>query len=190
MTRLPRVQHEQLQSDARAILEGAVRLELYERLAHASTAFVPWVTLSATLLGGTTLHPVLRELAILRVAHLTPGGAYERAQHEPVALTLGAEPGDVAAACGEAEPREPIRRLLSFVDRLLDNSARPDDADWDFVLHRVGSRQIVELVLVVTQYAALARTIAALDLDPEPASPALVAMAEFQRSEREPLDGW
>ena len=189
MSRLPAVDHEAIPDGARQILEGAVRLELYERLAHASAAFVPWFTLSATLLGATELHPVLRELAILRVAHLTPGGAYERAQHEPVALAVGADPADVRCASGEAEPSTWLRPLLAFVDQLLD-AGRPDDVTWAEVHERLGARQTVELVLVATQYAALARTIAALDLAPEPASPALLAMAAWQRTDRGAVERW
>ena len=77
-------------------LEALPPLNVFRMVAHAGTAFRPWLALGGALLGSLELDPRLRELAILRVAGIA-GCDYERVQHEPIAIGVGASAGQVAA---------------------------------------------------------------------------------------------
>src|SRR5439155_22624482 len=66
-------------------------------LANAETAFRPWMRFGAVLLTDLELDPLLRELAILRVARLTPHAEYEWVQHVPIAKAVGATDDQVSA---------------------------------------------------------------------------------------------
>src|SRR5687768_17051168 len=64
-------------------------LKLFRMVAHAETAYVPWLQYGGTLLTRLELDPLLRELAILQVARLVDS-RYEWVQHDPIARALGA----------------------------------------------------------------------------------------------------
>jgi hypothetical protein len=53
-------------------------------MAHAQTAFRPWLRFAGALLADLGLDPALRELAILRVGQLA--AQYEWVQHVPVVV--------------------------------------------------------------------------------------------------------
>src|SRR5438067_5508855 len=72
-------------------------LNVFRMMANAETAFRPWMRWGGVLLNDLALDPVLRELAILHVAHLTPYAEYEWVQHVPIARSVGATHEQVAA---------------------------------------------------------------------------------------------
>ena len=64
-------------------------LNIFRLLANAQSAFVPYMRYGLALLRDTTVDPVVREQAILRVAALTPGAEYEWVQHEAIGRAVG-----------------------------------------------------------------------------------------------------
>src|SRR4029079_13294022 len=70
---------------------------IFRMMANADTAFRPWLRWGATLLSDLQLDPLVRELAILRVARLTPHAEYEWVQHAGIAKAVGASDEQVAA---------------------------------------------------------------------------------------------
>src|SRR5215469_10361859 len=64
------------------------KLNIFRMWAHASTTFVPALRLGGAILSRQKLKPSHRELVILLTAHLE-GGAYEWAQHVPIAQGVG-----------------------------------------------------------------------------------------------------
>src|SRR6266536_6540118 len=97
MARLPNVDAESAAGDVRTALERVPQLNIFRLLANADTAFVPWLRWAGVLLSDLKLDPLLRELAILRVAQLTPHAEYEWIQHVPIAKAVGATDAQVAA---------------------------------------------------------------------------------------------
>ena len=97
MARLPYVDPGAASPANREALEAVPPLNIFRMLAHADTAFRPWLRWGAALLGTLELDPVLRELAILRVARLTPHAEYEWVQHVPIFEAVGGRPEQVAA---------------------------------------------------------------------------------------------
>ena len=71
-------------------------LKLFRMVAHAESAYAPWLQYGGTLLTRLELDPLLRELAILQVAQLV-GSRYEWVQHDPIAVAVGATRAQIDA---------------------------------------------------------------------------------------------
>src|SRR5947209_5276061 len=104
MARLPYVDPTTASEPVRTALAAVPPLNVFRMVAHAETAFRPWLRFGGALLGEAQLDARLRELAILRVSKLTPGADYEWVQHVPIALVTGATDEQIAAlAIGDIE---------------------------------------------------------------------------------------
>src|ERR1035438_7916723 len=101
MPRLPYVDPDSAPDSVREIL-ASTPLSLLGMVAHAESAFDPWLRYSNTLLRRLELDPLLRELAILQVAHLADS-PYEWVQHDVIARAVGATGEQVAAIEGDRE---------------------------------------------------------------------------------------
>ena len=143
-------------------------LALLRIVAHADTAFEPWLRYSNALLRRLELDPLLRELAILQVARLS-GSEYEWTQHVPIAESFGASAEAIAAveAGRDEDPAlEPGHAaILSFTREVVSDGAAGEEAV-AAMRERLGERQLVELLLVIGNYLGLARLIATVGLEP------------------------
>lgn len=147
-------------------------------VAHAETAFRPWLRYGAALLAELQLDPLLRELAILEVARLS-GSDYEWVQHEAITRSLGGTQSQIQAiVSGEhAELRDIERAVLGFVREVV-LEVRASDATLTKVREHLSSREVVELLLVIGQYMAVARLAATTGVEvDEPANLAIVNAA-------------
>ena len=171
MARLPYVDPATAPEEVRTLLERLpVRLNVFRMMAHAEHDFRPLVGLGTAILGRQKLPAKLRELAILRVAALSPA-RYEWVQHAPIAKAVGAsddqvralERGDVEAAC--FDPLE--RAVLRFTTEVV-RDVRASDATFAELARRLSPQEIVELILTVGYYMMIARLLesTAVDLDP------------------------
>lgn len=147
---------------------GSTPLALLRIVAHADSAFADWLRYSNTLLRRLELAPLLRELAILQVAHLSRS-EYEWTQHVPIAESFGASAAQVAAiAAGEDRgggADETQRAVLAFTRAVVEQGDAGEQALRD-LQQRLGERQVVELLLVIGNYLGLARLIATVGLEP------------------------
>ena len=175
MARLPYVDPSAAPRPVREVLERMPPLNVFRLMAHAETAFRPWMRWGGVLLNDLALDPLLRELAILQVAKRSPGAEYEWVQHVPIARSVGAtdnqiealDRGDVAASCFTGEQRD----VLAFTTEVVGEPGA-SDAAWDAIAARRSPREIVELLMVIGQYMMLARVMASarIDLD-DPVDP-------------------
>src|ERR1700742_565640 len=119
MPRIPLIDESTAPDDVREALaamppQGTV----WRMVAHAETAFRPYLQLAGKIQTSLALDPRLRQLAILRVADLA-GCEYERVQHEVIADLEGVPAEQVAAlAEGRADGPEFDERetlVLRFV---------------------------------------------------------------------------
>lgn len=176
---------EQASAPIRDALAGLPPLGVFRMLAHAETAFRPWLAFGGALLGRLSLDPVLRELAILRIAAIA-GCDYEFVQHEPIAIGVGADPKQVAAlAAGRAEgpefdPRETL--VLRFVGEVIDNNDTAG-ALVEELEEALSARGVVELLLVISQYHGLALLLNTTAVEPDP--PAAMAVVEAAQGEQD-----
>jgi alkylhydroperoxidase family enzyme len=168
MARLPYVDPATAPDSVRQALEAVPPLNVFRMVAHAETAFRPWLRFGGALLGAAQLDARLRELAILRVSTLTPGADYEWVQHVPIALGTGAtdeqiaalSSGDVEASCFSDDDRI----VLRFTTEVVRESA-PADATWDAASARFSARELIELLLTIGQYMTLGRVMATTRID-------------------------
>jgi len=175
VTRLPYADPERLPAPAREALDAVPPLGVFRMMANAETAFRPWLRWGGVLLGDLALDPLLRELAILRVARLTPHADYEWVQHVPIALAVGATEDQVAAVeRGELDDGslgERERAALRFTTEVVID-ARASDASFEEIRELLSARELIELMMVIGQYMMLARVMATTELDlDEPLDP-------------------
>jgi 4-carboxymuconolactone decarboxylase len=144
-------------------------LALLRIVAHADSAFEPWLQYSNTLLRRLQLPPLLRELAILQVAHLS-GSEYEWSQHVPIAESFGAS-RETIAAIEAGDGHDPpaggpeLRAVLSFTREVIIDGAAGEAAVASLT-SLLSEREVVELLLVIGNYMGLARLIATVGLEP------------------------
>lgn len=168
MARIPYRQPGDSQGPVDEALRAAPALNIFRLMAHADTALIPWLRWAAALLSELKLDPVLRELAILRVARLTPGAEYEWVQHAAIATAVGASEEQVGALQRD-EPEAGCfsageQAVLRFTTEVV-TDARAGDDTFAAVSEILSPREIVELLMVIGQYMMVARVMATLDID-------------------------
>ena len=175
MARLPYIDPENAPEQVKDVFErGVPPLNIFKLLAHAETVFRPWLRFGAAVLTEMELDPVLRELAILRVAAITPGAEYEWFQHESIARAVGATDEQIEGARTGAGLDGDADLVIRFTDQVVRDAA-PDEATFREMTDRFSSRGIIELLLAIGQYMMLARIMATAQIDVEPpAGPGLV----------------
>jgi alkylhydroperoxidase family enzyme len=175
VARLPYVDPEHTPERVREVLQRMPPLNVFRMMANAETAFRPWMRWGGVLLNDLALHPLLRELAILRVARLTPHAEYEWVQHVPIARSVGAtdeqvaaiDRGEIEATCFSPEQRD----VLRFTTEVI-RDVRASDETFAALAGRFSPREVVELLMVIGQYMMLARVMATTDMElDEPADP-------------------
>lgn len=176
MARLPYVDPENAPEPVREVLDAIPPLKIFRMMANAETAFRPWIRWGGVLLTGLALDPLLRELAILRVARLTPHAEYEWVQHVPIAEGVGASKEQVAALERDQPAAECFtdhqRTVLRFTTEVV-QAARADEATLTAAREFLSPREVVELLMVIGQYMMVARVMATTDIDmDQPAGPA------------------
>jgi 4-carboxymuconolactone decarboxylase len=175
VARIPYVDPEEAPERVREVLEAMPPLNVFRMMANAETAFRPWMRWGGVLLNDLALDPLLRELAILRVARLTPHADYEWIQHVPIARSVGAaeeqvtalDRGEIDVGCFTTDQRAVLRFTTEVV-----RDARASDESFSAVAALLSPREIVELIMVIGQYMMLARVMATTDMElDEPADP-------------------
>jgi alkylhydroperoxidase family enzyme len=187
MARLPYVDPAAAPGEIRQTLERLPPLNVFRMVAHAETAFRPWLRFGRALLAEAALDAKLRELAILRVARLTPGADYEWVQHVPILLTCGGDEAQVAALAAD-DLEAPCftadeRLVLRFTSEVVRDAA-PGEATWAAASTRFAPREIVELLLTIGQYMMLGRIMATTRLDIDGPFGVEVAAGAAQAAER------
>lgn len=171
MPHLPFVDPEDAPEPLQQALAGDTPpLGLFRLVGHAPTAYGPWMRYGGTLLNELELDPVLRELAIMEVAHLE-GSKYEWAQHEGITLAVGGSEEHIAAiADGDVDgPAFDERQsaVLGFTRAVVKDGAATEEQVYELAA-LLNPRQVVELLLVIGQYLTVARLVATLGLEPDP----------------------
>ena len=176
----------------RKVLEQLPPLKIFATVANAQGAFVNWLRFGGDCLDGRLFDPVLRELAILRVARMTPGAEYEWVQHVPILLAVGGTPEQVAALETDDLQADALgedgRLIVRFAEQVV-RDATPDEQTFAQMSDRFTSAEIVQAILVVGQYMLVARVMATAQIDLDEALGAdVLAGAEGARAARESRD--
>jgi 4-carboxymuconolactone decarboxylase len=172
MARLPYLEIDDASEPVRGALEALPALNIFRMLAHAETAFGPYLRLGGAILGELELDPKLRELAILQVAK--EGDAeYEWVQHVVIGRLAGVDDEQIAAIEGghivnSAAFDQTEKAVLELAAAMV-RGPRVDQPTFDALRKRLSPREIVELLLTIGNYLMLARVMTVLELEIDPA---------------------
>lgn len=156
MARIPYPQPELLDEEARKIMAGVPPINALRMLSHSGPVLAGFSAFGHRILYDLQIDPVLREMAIVRVGHLSHS-AYELAQHNRFIADLGVSAEKIAAL--GTDIRHPAftdaeRALLAFTDDIVAN-VRASDAILSELRRHFSDRQVVELIMVVGCYRML-----------------------------------
>lgn len=151
----------------RIVAERGQVLHLYQMLLHSPPLAEGWLHFLTQVRQKLTLDGALRELVIMRIAHLN-GAPYEADQHAPIALRegLGRAQLDALPAWTEAPPGT-FDALQADVLRLCDAMTRHVQvapALVQAVRGHLGERALVELVGTIATYNMVSRFLEALHI--------------------------
>jgi len=143
-------------------------LNIFRMMGHAGDLLEGFSRFGGHLLNSTSLDPVLREIAIVRVGVLSKA-SYEVYQHEAIsrrlgmsdALIAGIHQGPEAAVFSDTE-----RLIMRFTDDVVMN-VRAGDATFLPARAVLGDKALQELTIVIGFYMLVSRFLETFDVDIE-----------------------
>ena len=172
MPRISYVDPDSAPEKVREAFERIPPLNIFKTLAHAETAFRPFLRFGGAVLGQLALDPALRELAILRVAQMADA-EYEWVQHVPIARQLGVSDAQIDALEREELDADAFsdaeRAVLAFTAAVV-RGPRVEDTLFGELTRHLPAREIVELLLTIGDYLMLARVMTVLELEVDEAA--------------------
>jgi alkylhydroperoxidase family enzyme len=166
MARLPYLTRNDLPEADQFIWDDFVKVRgtepghIHRLVANAPNLLRRFVDLANELRHGTQLDPKLRELALLTVGRLT-GAEYEFVHHWNMALRLGvrrAQLEQLADFESSAEFNQEERAVMRYASETTSN-VRVSDATFQELGRYFDNRRVMELVMNVAIYNAVARII-------------------------------
>jgi AhpD family alkylhydroperoxidase len=148
-------------------------LHLYRMLMHSVPVATGWLGYLTAIRQQCNLSPALRELVIMRVAHLN-GAPYEAEQHIPYALKAGVTQAQLDALAHWAEQADLFdviqKDVLAYTDAMTRDVHVPQ-AVAQAVQQHFDHQQLVELTATVAAYNMVSRFLEAMQIhadDPLP----------------------
>lgn len=173
MSRIPLASIDEQPEPIREWMARRGNLNVFRLLANAPHVFPGWTQMVDELFDSPTFNLRMREVVILRVAHLQ-GSRYELAQHTGIARGAGlTEPqinaildtGDIGAANFSRTERTALDATteLCATHRLRDDIFAAAQAVF-------GDEALTELLMIISCYYGLALVLNAADLDVDAAA--------------------
>jgi alkylhydroperoxidase family enzyme len=178
MARIPYFDPAQATGRAAAVYAKLPALNIFRMLGHGGDLIVPFSRMGTHLLNFTSLDPVLREIAIVRVGVLSKAG-YEVYQHEAISRRIGMSDSIIAGiheGPGADVFDEAQREVMAFTDDLVAN-VRACDATFKPVRARLGDQALQELTMTVGYYMMVSRFLETFDVDIEAGEAPVVRVA-------------
>jgi alkylhydroperoxidase family enzyme len=145
-------------------------LNIYKLLLHSPAVAERWMGLIDALRNHTELNARLREIAIIRAAHLNRS-AYEIRQHVPRLATAAGltqeECRAIAAWPDTTTLGDCEAAVVAYADAVSRN-VQVEDAIFDRLRPHLTDREILELTIIIGVYNMHARVIEPLEVDLEP----------------------
>ena len=176
MSRIPLTRIDDQPEPMRQWMARRGNLNVFRLLANAPRAFVGWTQMVDELFESPTFEVRMREVVILRVAHLQ-GSRYELSQHVGIARNAGVSDQQINAILGNgdldaANFSHTERTALAVVTELCTTHRLRDDS---FAAAQAvfGDEALTELLMIISCYYGLALVLNAADLE-------IDAAAKFQ----------
>jgi len=172
MARIPYFDTSLATGRAAAAYEKLPALNIFRMMGHSGELIDGFTRLGTQILNFSSLDPILREIAIIRVGVLS-GATYEVFQHERIARRLGMSEaivaaireGPAAAAIDDAQ-----REVMVFTDDVVAN-VRASDATFEPLERRLGYKALQELTITIGYYMLVSRFLETFDVDIEEQTP-------------------
>jgi alkylhydroperoxidase family enzyme len=147
-----------LTPEIRSTLATLPPLNVFRMMANTPASFQPFVDLAMSILLQSELDPHKREIAVLRVAHVTRS-LYEWTQHVTVGKRLGVTDEEIAriAVDGPVTGLDEEGNLLCRVADEISRDVRLSDQVLAEIVRRYGVRQASELILCCSYFNMLSR---------------------------------
>ena len=158
MARIPYPDPQTLSPDTQTLLSKLAPLNIFRMLAGGEELLRAFVRFGNHLLNKSSLDPVVRELAIMRVGVLS-GASYEVHQHEAMSRQLGMSEELIAAVrSGADDPAfdELQRKVLRFTDDIVAN-VRASDETFGALVSALSLQQLQELTITIGFYMTVSR---------------------------------
>lgn len=168
MTRMPLAKAGEQPEQIRQLLTRPGTLDVLRLIANAPNIFESWAQMAGQLFESPTFTPRMREVIILRVAHLQDS-PYELAQHVIFARKAGLTEKQIDALQNNADPDTAgfsgdERTLIDTVTELCATRRLSDDT-FATAHTLLGDEALTELLMIVSCYYGLALVLNAVDLD-------------------------
>ncbi len=179
--KIPLPDEAQLSPEIAATLKRLPPLNVFRMMANAPASFQPLVDFATSILFRSEFDRRKREIAILRVAHVT-GSTYEWTQHVAVAKSVGVTDDEITkiAADGRVSALDVEGNLMCRVADEISRAVRLSDEALAEMLNRYGVRQAVELILCCSYFNMLSRFLESTRVELE-AQPVLGAPSRTSR---------
>jgi alkylhydroperoxidase family enzyme len=178
MARIPYYDPAQATGRAANAYASLPNLNIFRMLGHSGDLLEGFSRFGGLLLNKTTLDPILREIAIVRVGVLSKA-SYEVYQHEAISRRLGMSDALIGAI--HEGPRAAVltelqRQVMAFTDDVVAN-VRAGDATFDPLLEALGEKALQELTITIGFYMLVSRFLETFDVDIEDAPPGAVRVS-------------
>lgn len=189
MTNIPYPASDDLDDKTADLIAALPQLNLIKIMAHAPPNLESVVRLSDSVLNRGVLDPVLRQVAVIRLAAVV-GSDYERTLLESVAVGVGMS-DELIAAAREGSGGQGLTEAQSMAARLAEELAlqpRPSQETFAYFKQRLTHRELVELVQVIGFYLMQTRLIETFAIDLE--DPPVDLSRRLDTVDRQKLDAW
>jgi len=157
---------------AALVTQAGAEFGVYTTLVRNTDVFADLLPFGQRLLQKSTLDAPVRELLILRVAWRCHA-PYVWSHHEVIGRSAGLTDDDITAlATDTVADQDSLRALLSHAADELVADHRLSDPTWRDLADRYPTEQIIEICLLVGQYAMLAGALNSLGVALEDGFPA------------------
>lgn len=149
---------DELAPEIRSALASLPPLNIFRMVATLPASFRPFLQLGGSLLAGTEIDPRTREIAILRVAHVT-GASYEWAQHVQLGRSVGLTELELEALAGDRPTAslDPDGGLACRAAEEISRDVRLSDEALELLIERWGNQGAAELILCIAYYNMVSR---------------------------------
>ena len=162
---------EELEPEIRSTLGALPALNVFRMMARVPESFQPLIDFALSILVKSQFDARKREIAVLRVAHVTRAN-YEWVQHVAVAKGVGVTEDEIEkiGVDGSVVGLDEEGNLLCRVADEISLQVRLSDQALEEIIGRYGDRQAMELILCCSYFNMLSRLLesARVELEGEP----------------------
>jgi 4-carboxymuconolactone decarboxylase len=178
MARIPYFDPTHATGRAAAAYAKLPALNIFRMMGHGGDLIEVFSRMGAYLLNFTSLDPILREIAIVRVGVVSNAG-YEIYQHEAISRRIGMS-NDIIAGIHEGPSAavfdDAQREVMAFTDDVVFN-VRASDATFEPIRPRWGDKALQDLTITIGFYMMVSRYLETFDVDIEVGEAPVVTVA-------------